>query len=307
MRGEEITGVDMLPRVRIYTDGSCRPNPGPGGWGVVIIDRDEQAATFSGSEEDTTNNRMELTAALRGLQQLSEPHQVELYTDSRYVKDGINLWMKNWLARGWTTITGEDVRNRDLWQQLAAEITRHSIEWSWVKGHGTERWNILADELAGGARQKTLLPLGDEDSIHIFLAITWRQKIGAGAWSGVMRYRNHFRVVGNVRREGSGNSLHIVSAVESLAELKRRIPVHIYTTSGYLKEGASSWLNQWRGRDWQTREGAEVSNRAEWQALAGVLDRVPVTFHVIDKAEPPCHLAAAKEMAKDLLAAESVD
>jgi ribonuclease HI len=293
----------MLPRVRIYTDGSCRPNPGPGGWGVVIIDGNEQVATFSGSEEETTNNRMELTAALRGLQQLDKPHEVELFTDSRYVKDGISQWMKNWLARGWTTITGEEVRNRDLWQQLAAEITRHTIAWSWVKGHSTERWNILADELAGGDRQKTLLPLGDEGSIHIFLAITWRQKIGAGAWAGVMRYRHHLRVVGNVRREGSGNSLHIVSAVESLTELKRPLPVHIYTTSGYLQEGANNWLNQWRGRDWQTREGLEVSNRAEWQTLAGLLDRVAVTFHLIDKAEPPCHLAAAKEMAKDLLAA----
>jgi len=296
--------ADVLPRVRIYTDGSCSPNPGPGGWGVVIIDREEQVFRFSGSEKATTNNRMELTAALRGLQQLEMEHEVELITDSRYLKDGICRWMNNWLARGWTTITGEEVRNRDLWQQLAVEIARHTVRWSWVKGHGTERWNRLADELAGAAYQKTVLPLDDDNSVHIFLAITWRQKIGAGAWAGVMRYRNHYRVVGNVRREGSGNSLHIVSAIESLQMLKRPLPVHVYTTSGYLKDGAGSWLNQWRSRDWFTREGTEVSNRRDWQMLATVLDQIPARFYLIDKTEPPCHLAAAKEMAREWLAAE---
>lgn len=297
--------TDPVARVRIYTDGSCSPNPGSGGWGVVIVDARDQVRTLKGSERDTTNNRMELTAALRALQDLSGPHEVEIFTDSRYVQDGICQWLPNWRKRGWTTITGEEVRNRDLWQQLAAEIEKHRVHWTWVKGHGNEQWNILADKLAGGQRRPLALPLDDDDSVHIFLAITWRQKLGAGAWAGVMRYRGHHRVIGNTRRHGSGNSLHIVSATEALQELKRLLPVHVYTTSGYLSDGAGNWLGQWRGRGWLTREGREVSNRNEWQQLAGLLDRLPVTFHLIDKAEPPCHLAAAKEMAKELFQKEN--
>ncbi len=295
---------DELPQVQVYTDGSCSPNPGRGGWGVVIIDADEQTRTLKGSEENSTNNRMELTAAIHALQELTEPHCVELFTDSKYVKNGINEWLANWKQRGWITAVGEEVRNRDLWQTLAEEIERHTVSWNWVKGHGSNRWNILADKLAGSVRQHTLLPLDDENAVHIFLAITWRQKKLAGAWAGVMQYRNHYRVIGSVRREGTGNSLHIFSAATALQELKRNIPVHVYTTSGYLKDGAGSWLNQWRNRDWQTREGLAVSNREEWQRLSVLLDRCRVTFHLIDKEQPPCHVASAKEIAKEIFSDE---
>lgn len=296
--------LNDLPMVQIYTDGSCSPNPGRGGWGAVIIDADQQTRTLKGSEQETTNNRMELTAALRALQSLSDPHQVEVVTDSRYLKDGISLWLANWRQRGWITATGEEVRNRDLWEPLAVEIERHSVSWNWVKGHGTDAWNILADELASSVRHHSPLPLDDLNAVHIFLAITWRQKLLAGAWAGVMQYRNHYRVIGNMRREGTGNSLHITSAVSALQELKRNLPVHVYTTSGYLKDGASNWLSQWRNRDWLTREGAEVSNQADWQQLSHLLDRLSVNFHLIDKLQPPCHVAAAKEMAKELFLAE---
>lgn len=293
---------DQLPKVTIYTDGSCCPNPGPGGWGAVILDPAGETRNCSGRERETTNNRMELTAALRALQQLGAPHAVELFTDSRYVRDGICQWLANWQRRGWTTITGEEVRNRDLWQELAAEIGRHQVQWHWVKGHGSNQWNILADELAGASRERQKLPLDDENSVHLFLGITWRQKIGAGAWAGVMRYRRHLRVIGGVRREGSGNSLHIFSAVEAIGVLTRPLPVHLYTNSGYLKDGAGSWLGHWQAGDWLTRDGREVSNRHEWQSLATMLGRYPVTFHLVDKIEPPCHLLAAKEVAKGLLA-----
>lgn len=295
-----MTGV--LPSVTLYTDGSCSPNPGPGGWAVVVCRDGQDVETLAGSEPETTNNRMELTAALRGLQHLAEPRMVEIHTDSRYLKDGIGEWLPGWQRRGWTTITGEEVRNRDLWLELAREIARHQVAWHWLKGHGDNRFNILADQLAGQARQRPQLPLFDERAVHIFLAITWRQQRGGGAWAGVMQYRRHLRVLGEARWRGSGNALHLVSAIESLGRLRRALPVHVYTTSGYLREGASSWLDQWRSRDWQTRDGLEVSNRELWQELAVLLDRLPVTFHLIDKAEPPCHLAAAKILAGEWFA-----
>jgi ribonuclease HI len=293
-----------LPQIKIYTDGSCSPNPGTGGWAAVIINDKGQSRTIKGGEEETTNNRMELTAALRALQDLADPHSIELFTDSRYLKDGITEWLANWQRRDWTTITGEDVKNRDLWQLLAIEIERHQISWNWVKGHGHDQWNILVDELASVVRKRPQLPFHDHNAVHIFLSITWRQKMLAGAWAGVMQYRNHYRVIGGVRREGTGNSLHIFSAISALRELKRALPVHIYTTSGYLKDGAGCWLSQWRRRDWCTREGLEVSNRREWQELEALLRTFSVHFHLVDKTEPPCHIPEAKEMAKEFFSVD---
>jgi ribonuclease HI len=293
-----------LQKIKIYTDGSCSPNPGTGGWAAVIINDEGQSRTIKGGEQETTNNRMELTAALRALQDLADPHSIELFTDSRYLKDGITEWLANWQQRDWTTIVGEDVKNRDLWQLLAAEIERHQVSWNWVKGHGKDQWNILVDELASVVLQRPPLPVHDQNAVHIFLSITWRQKMLAGAWAGVMQYRNHYRVIGGVRREGTGNSLHIFSAISALGELKRALPVHIYTTSGYLKDGAGSWLSQWRRRDWCTKEGLEVSNRQEWQELDALLRTFSVTFHLINKEEPPCHVSGAKELAKEFLSAD---
>lgn len=295
---------DELQHVQIYTDGSCSPNPGQGGWGVVIIDDEDQTRTLKGREQQSTNNRMELTAAIRALQDLAGPHKVDLFTDSQYVKKGVNDWLANWQRRGWTTISGEEVRNKDLWQALAEQVVRHDVSWNWVKGHGTDRWNNLADELAGSVRQQVILPLDDMNAVHIFLAITWRQKFAAGAWAGVMQYHNHYRVIGDVREEGTGNSLHIFSATTALKELKRNLPVHVYSTSGYLKDGAGKWLNQWEKRDWLTREGLEVSNKNEWQALSALLGQLSVTFHQINKEQPPCHVAAAKEIAKEIFLSE---
>lgn len=295
---------ELLPEITIYTDGSCSPNPGEGGWAVAFIAPDNTSETLHGGEKQTTNNRMELTAALKALQHLTTSHDITLHTDSRYLKDGITEWLENWRKRDWTTITGEDVANRDLWQQLSEEIKRHKISWQWVKGHADNEWNILVDKLAGSVRQRPNLPLNDREAVHIFLSITWRQKFGAGAWAGVMQYRDTYKVVGGFRAEGSGNSLHIFSAIEALRNLKRPLAIHLYTTSGYLKDGATNWMPQWRRRDWLTREGLEVSNRQDWQDLADLLHYIPVKFHQIDKENPPCHILEAKEIAKDLFESE---
>ena len=137
----------MTRTVEIYTDGACRGNPGPGGWGVLLkAGRHEK--TLHGGAESTTNNRMELTAAIRALEALTRPSDVVLHTDSRYVMDGISSWLPNWKRRGWKTAAKKPVKNQDLWQALDAQAARHTIRWVWVKGHAGDPGNEKADELA---------------------------------------------------------------------------------------------------------------------------------------------------------------
>ena len=136
-----------MKHVTIYTDGACSGNPGPGGWGVLLTSGTNQKE-ICGGEAETTNNRMELMAAIEGLNALKQPCQVDLYTDSKYVMDGITQWIDGWKKRGWKTAAKKPVKNKDLWQALDEARTRHQISWHWVKGHAGDPGNEKADELA---------------------------------------------------------------------------------------------------------------------------------------------------------------
>ncbi len=135
--------------VEIYTDGACRGNPGPGGWGALLT-AGEHVKELSGAEPLTTNNRMELTAVIRALEALKRPSQLRIFTDSEYVRRGITEWLRSWKARGWRTADRKPVKNQDLWERLDALAAGHEIEWRWVKGHagipGNERVDRLANE-----------------------------------------------------------------------------------------------------------------------------------------------------------------
>ena len=133
--------------VEAFTDGACKGNPGPGGWGVLLR-MDNQSREIFGGEGATTNNRMELTAAIEALAALKEACTVELTTDSTYVKDGVTRWMENWERNGWRTAPKKPVKNQDLWQALKAQVARHEVNWHWVKGHSGHPENELADMLA---------------------------------------------------------------------------------------------------------------------------------------------------------------
>lgn len=147
--------VKSLPQVRIYTDGGCDPNPGPGGWGAILVAAGKQKE-LSGAERSTTNNRMELTAAIAALRALKAPSIVELYSDSSYVVKGMTEWLPGWQRRNWQRSNGQAVENQDLWQALAKEAQRHQITWHWVRGHRGIPLNERADALAHEARQKLL-------------------------------------------------------------------------------------------------------------------------------------------------------
>jgi len=136
-----------VKQVTIYTDGACKGNPGPGGWGAALRYGHHEKQIFDG-ELGTTNNRMELTAAIEALKLLKTSCEVALYTDSQYVRKGVLEWMANWKKRGWKTAAKQPVKNQDLWQALDEQISRHSVEWHWVKGHSGDPGNELADELA---------------------------------------------------------------------------------------------------------------------------------------------------------------
>ncbi|MGC7412576.1 ribonuclease HI [Pandoraea pneumonica] len=136
-----------LPQVDIYTDGACKGNPGPGGWGALLVAGQHRKEMFGG-EANTTNNRMELLAVIRALEALNKPCQVVLHTDSQYVQKGISEWIHGWKARGWKTAAKEPVKNADLWQLLDAVSQKHDIEWRWVKGHAGHPGNEAADQLA---------------------------------------------------------------------------------------------------------------------------------------------------------------
>jgi ribonuclease HI len=145
----------MTPQVVIHTDGACSGNPGPGGWGAVLHFKDQEKELWGGDLQ-TTNNRMELMAAIQALEALKRPCRVELHTDSQYVQKGIHEWIHGWKRRGWVTVDKKPVKNNDLWKRLDQARLRHDVDWRWVKGHAGHEHNERADALARQGMAETL-------------------------------------------------------------------------------------------------------------------------------------------------------
>lgn len=144
-----------ISKVVIYTDGACAGNPGPGGWGALLKFNDINKEMF-GYELDTTNNRMEIMAALEALKSLKKSCNVEIYTDSKYLQEGINYWIHNWIKNNWCKSNNKPVKNADLWQSLYTELVKHTIIWKWVKGHASSVGNVIADRLAQQGKQTAI-------------------------------------------------------------------------------------------------------------------------------------------------------
>jgi ribonuclease HI len=147
------SAAQAMKRIDIFTDGACKGNPGPGGWGAILR-MGSHEKEMSGGEAETTNNRMEMTAVIRALKALTEPCAVTIHTDSRYVIDGMTKWIEGWKRKGWVSASKQPVRNQDLWHDLIEAVLHHQIEWQWIKGHDGHPENERADKLASDAAMK---------------------------------------------------------------------------------------------------------------------------------------------------------
>ena len=146
--------ISFKMKYKIYTDGACSGNPGPGGWAVIILVNNEIKEMFYGSEKNTTNNQMELMAPIKAIQKFKKKSEISIFTDSTYVRDGITIWIKQWEKNGWKTASKKPVKNKELWKKLKKLSSKHSIKWIWVKGHAQDKHNNLVDELAKEAIKK---------------------------------------------------------------------------------------------------------------------------------------------------------
>jgi len=293
--------------VTIYSDGGCRPNPGPGGWGAVLLFPGEPPVELSGREDQTTNNRMELTAALEALRSLDAPHQVRLVTDSQYLKNGITQWLSGWRKRGWRTASGDSVKNRDLWEALDRELSRHNVTWRWTRGHTGDRWNERADALATAAMGRPELPLDDPEAVHLFVAVAHSGKRDTGAWAAHLRWRDQEKDSAGTVPGASANRMHLLSAIRGLEMLKRPTQLHLYTVSSYLKDGATTWIRGWKARSWRTRDGQPVRHADAWRRLDALVSRHNITWHVVSDKEAPEELKAAKAAARAALRERTED
>ena len=288
-------------KITIYTDGGCRPNPGPGGWGVVLLYPGREPEELSGAEEKTTNNRMELQAAIEAMRALDEPHEIDLHTDSQYLRKGMSSWIEGWKRRGWKTASGAPVQNADLWRQLEAEIERHVVQWFWTRGHSGDRWNERADELASAAIPRDIELVDEPGAALVVLAVAYSGKKKRGAWAALLRFGEFEKDLSGVIEGGTANQMHIVGAIRALEAFHRRVRMHVYTTSDYLKDGASSWLGAWRARGWKTREGKQVSHRDAWQLLERQVGRHQIVWHVLGSGDDVEEMVGVKRAARAAL------
>jgi ribonuclease HI len=283
--------------VTIYTDGGAEPNPGAGGWAAVLIDpATGQSREISGGEPDTTNNRMELTAAMRALEALKRPCRVRLYTDSQYLRKGITQWLPGWIARGWRRKDGE-LQNEDLWRRLAELIQVHDIRWDWIKGHAGNKYNERADQLAtleirkqrGGSAAAAPRPVTDAG---VFLRVSCSGR--KGGLAALVRHAGEEKLLSDRATSTTPNQLDLQGAIAALESLPPGISVAVHTGSDYLRNGATRWIEGWKRRGWKTQEGQPVSNRDLWERLEKAMVARRVVWPDIKGQEVP-EMKALKE------------
>jgi ribonuclease HI len=307
----------------VHTDGGCDPNPGPGGWAAVIQFTDREVV-LSGNAPQTTNNRMELEAAIAAMAYLSARHgavEIDLYTDSRYLRQGITKWIDDWFARGWKTKAGRSVQNQDLWRKLYDLIHASEVRWHWIKGHKGDPLNERVDRLATAARER-LPVLRDDPSfpspsshlspentasaksggpyVELSVAASCQGSSGPGGWGAVLRSDDSRRALQGHEQETTINALYLHAATQALEALTRPCQVTAYTTSHYLARGAGEWVDQWRSSGWRTKGGESVKNREDWEALLEATRGHQVTWQAVTQKGGetlPRDLAEAKDLA----------
>lgn len=280
--------MDALKRVTIYTDGGAAPNPGPGGWAALLIAQGAEKE-LSGADPQTTNNRMELTAAVEALRALKEKCVVELYTDSQYLQRGITEWLPAWRARGWSR-GRQEIANLDLWQALDAETRRHQITWRWVKGHAGDRHNERVDRLATEARERIAPPPQRPDDADTVAQVAIRVSSlpgGAGGWAARVALPGESEsqtLTGRAR--ATSNRLELDAAIAALRTLPEEVPARVFCPSDYLHQGITRWIKGWHARNWTTKEGEPVKNADLWRALEAEAGKRQVSWSPARECPP---------------------
>nr|WP_233355263.1 ribonuclease HI [Hirschia maritima] len=278
----------MTDTIRIWTDGACSGNPGPGGWGALIINNGQETELY-GSAPSTTNNRMELKAAIEALNSLEASSKIELNTDSTYVKDGLTKWIHGWKRNGWKTAAKKPVKNKDLWQALDEACSRHQIEWKWVKGHAGDEGNERADALAvkgsreaagqapvspeeDGVSQADHTPphkarIAPSDSVHIWTDGACSGNPGPGGWGALVVADGQETELFGSEKDTTNNRMELAGAIEALNSLTNPSNVILNTDSTYVKDGLTKWIHGWKKNGWKTAAKKPVKNKDLWQAL----------------------------------------
>lgn len=284
------------PEVIIYTDGACDPNPGPGGWAAVLrFEGHEKVLT--GADPRTTNNRMELQAVIAALAALKKPCRVRLHTDSRYVQQGVTEYLVRWKAKGWQTADKKAVANQDLWQALDDLLQRHEIDWVWVKGHAGDPLNERVDQLAVSMILRSALPLDDEQAAHIFTGVSCLGQTGPGGWAAIVRAGEMTQEMSGHEDRTSANRLHLLAAWKGL-EATAGVRVHVYTSSDYVAQGATQWVNNWIAQGWRTKDGQPVKHREVWQAVVAAVRGRAVEWHSLKAETHPAESQRAEALAR---------
>jgi ribonuclease HI len=328
------------PTAIVYTDGGCDPNPGPGGW-AALIQLPDREVVLQGNDPQSTNNRMELEAAIAALAYLRGRYggcPVHLHTDSTYLQKGISKWIKRWVAHGWQTQTLQPVKNQDLWRALYDLIQVHRVRWRWVKGHAGDPYNERVDLLATEARIRLAeyeapdtireqLPPADEmpapapmpapadllavpdllrdAPVGISIAVSCPGSKGPGSWGAVLRSGKARAALSGREAQTTGNLIHLQAATAALQALAAPTEVTVYTTSDYLGRGANEWLPGWQRGGWRTGSGKPVANREQWQALVKAAKPHQVTWQVVHGDSLPEDLVEAKRLAQQVGIGES--
>jgi ribonuclease HI len=319
------------PAVVVYTDGGCDPNPGLGGWAAVLVFVDHEVI-LQGNDPQTTNNRMEMEAAIAALAYLQGRHgacRVDVHTDSTYLRRGIRTWVKRWVANGWQTLNEQPVKNQALWRALYDLSQVHHVRWHWVKGHAGNPLNERVDLLATQARARLftcqdldaareelpppgevpppapmpgpadLLPVTDLPRgapVGISIAVSCPGSKGPGKWAALLHSGEARAALSGREAQTTGNLIHLQAATAALQTLPAPAEVTVYTTSDYLARGASEWLPGWQRGGWRTGSGKPVANREQWQALHRAASHHHVTWQVVRGDSLPEDLVEAKRL-----------
>jgi len=290
-------------KVTIYTDGGADPNPGVGGW-AAILQASGREKVLTGNSPSTTNNRMELQAAVAALEALTRPSQVQVHTDSEYLQKGITEWIHKWVANDWKR-KDKPISNVDLWKTLWTLTQEHDVKWHWVRGHAGNVMNERVDRLARTARLKIMSQKELIDGIpRLYVRGACKGNPGPGAWGVVLENGEDTEQLSGAVASTTNNRMEMTAVIEGLGMLPSASAVNVISTSDYLLMGATQWIHGWRKREWKKKDGKPVSNQDLWQLLESLMNQY--TIHWVSGKGSPEHLSQGLNEAA-LLAAQAID